>query len=328
MRFEDVKVGMLVRRIDESHHSTLKVGDVGVVTGICGEQIYIDNNTQPDNYHLPCFLEPAYKLEVGCKVKIVDYADFLNGKEGILHSFSAKPIVKIDGMQYPLKASNLIVIEPAPEPTPKFKIGDKVRVIDYDCHEGIGTIHSLRDGSDKFGVGFAGEFADVIPRSRLEHVDAEPASHKTDFQAYAKQREDVGALFSYENIEKCMVLNHASKHSTKSLGTPIKSYDWANIRKEVNKMPEEDRQIVSKLAEKMKDELVGFDTKSNTVFLKKAGEVSVLKRDITVEMTDADIEKLLKSKGLDATLGEYEIERFSGANTVRIVKFKPVEKIE
>lgn len=86
------------------------------------------------------------------------------------------------------------------------------------------------------------------------------------------------------------------------------------------------------LAERMQDEYVGFDTtktlarQNGTVFLKKAGECTIERRDVTMTLTVDDIETLLKQKGITKALGVHEIEAYSGTYTVGIINFVPIKK--
>jgi hypothetical protein len=90
---------------------------------------------------------------------------------------------------------------------------------------------------------------------------------------------------------------------------------------------------VKKLAEEMKDEYVGYDKNRNvgkyttyTIFLKKAGECRIERRDVTMTLTDDDIKSLLKQKGMTKALGNFEVETYSETCTVGIVKIIPLEK--
>jgi len=103
-----------------------------------------------------------------------------------------------------------------------------------------------------------------------------------------------------------------SSYSISMLGEPIVGFDWAIGG---NKM-EIDHKEARELAKKTDDEFVGFDTKTGTVMMKNAGEVMIRERDISIMLTDDDIDRLMHSKGLKESLGKFQIGRYSDNLTV------------
>ena len=90
---------------------------------------------------------------------------------------------------------------------------------------------------------------------------------------------------------------------------------------------ETNREIARELAKKTNDEFVGFDTKTGTVMMKNAGEVRILERDISIMLTDDDIDKLMHSKGLKDSLGKFQIGQYSDNLTVKISFIEPVKEV-
>ena len=290
MRSEDVKIGMPVKRPRDGdwYKKSLQPGEIGIVVEVNdGEYRNVELDLYPGHYSNSGELEPAYALEVGCKVRVVDYADFMDGKEGRLHSFSAKPIVRIDGTQYPIKSENLIVIEPAPHK--------------YETESAPGSDVAMfsKEDIEKCMKDIENQEMDIYGKSALKINNP------------AKNDIICGIDFASPQMCRCSIISHDEFNK-------IYTEEW--------KMIEIGNESMRKLAEKVKDELVGYDPRSNTVFLKMAGEVKALKREIVMTLTDADIEKLLKTKGLDATLGDYEIKDFVESIVITTVKFEPVQK--
>ena len=208
-----------------------------------------------DSSYTASQFEPAYSLEVGCKVRVVDGTSSYNSLVGTVSKMVGSICVHVidnDDTTYQFEKKYLIVLEPAPK-----KVKPK------------GLVYT--------------------------HMFAENPIYGIDWGS---------SMFSQTDIDKCI---------------------GGNIMENNEKKYKE-------LAERMQDEYVGFDTtktlarQNGTVFLKKAGECTIERRDVTMTLTVDDIETLLKQKGITKALGVHEIEAYSGTYTVGIINFVPIKK--
>jgi len=108
-------------RVTTNAPNSLCHGNINIITEIGGDYYVVETkngycNKSTDYKHI----EPAYALEVGCKVRVVDYTGMderFNGMEGCIVRLENPVVVKVyeDNSERYFDAENLIVIEPAPE---------------------------------------------------------------------------------------------------------------------------------------------------------------------------------------------------------------------
>ncbi|MHA1136533.1 MAG: hypothetical protein ACTSSE_08605 [Candidatus Thorarchaeota archaeon] len=318
-----LEIGCKVRVVDSRYKEYN--GTEGIVTDISASGYCIIISHTGSRYQFNkselIVLDPApkkeMKLEVGCRVRVINNG-YLHLNEGIVKKYSPGCMVDVlfDNRTYKVNVSkrHLQVIEPAPR-------GGVVKGTIFDM-EYYGDFHISKEALEKF---------------KIDIKDGGLYANK--FQTWSKQMDDVARMFSYEDIEKCMAdieqsdldkygkwaLDYfKSSYSISMLGEPIVGFDWAIGG---NKM-EIDHKEARELAKKTDDEFVGFDTKTGTVMMKNAGEVMIRERDISIMLTDDDIDRLMHSKGLKESLGKFQIGRYSDNLTVKISYIEPVNEIK
>ena len=270
-----------------------EIGQVFVISQILdsddrGESIIVSGrNTEQRNSSSSRIksVEPAYSLEVGCKVRVIDPLRLRPFEGVITHILSNSAYVSFPDGEHTLWGNyNLIVLEPAPKnyntiftATAEIKAGSPLSFSGNDVYsDGRKVGEIIRESMGKYNIGI-------------------------DWGSLIQKYESKGAYvkITYPSMEESKMENNDKKYK--------------------------------ELAERMKDEYVGFGKtdntgRSNTVFLKKAGECSIERRDVTMTLTVDDIETLLKQKGITKALGVHEIDAYSGTYTVGIIKFVPIKK--
>jgi len=303
MKLEDVKIGMpvLVGEVPEDGYNITKrtmmrnVYTVLVVsTGFRG-WVDLDTGDLDNHFFRSEWFEPAYSLEVGCKVRVVD-CEFpsYDGLEGIVELIDGYIVISTSECNtYKFLPRHLIVIEPAQKKVKKdrflifhdipiaekFKKGDKVICVnDVDCFAKLvkGRIYTI--GFAKYDYSIVGvEGIDYHFNAKRFHLAVKeslptpPSTHQ------------IHLSIPYQ-FDDCTITRYTEEHNM-----------------------EDNKEIYEKLAKQMNDEFVatGHATISGpTVFFKKAGETIVESRTLVVPITKEDRMTLLKAKRITDALGE------------------------
>ena len=145
-----------VRCITDILHP-IKFGDVNIIRGINDEHEghSLSFVAFPDNRSwMSQHFEPAYKLEVGCKVQVVNYNDSWNGTEGVVISEQSDTPDRwevknnMGGIIY-FYSPHLIVLEPAPKNQTMKEFQKETQEL-FEKVEGVFHVGLLRKSMERY----------------------------------------------------------------------------------------------------------------------------------------------------------------------------------
>ena len=304
-------VGQPVRCI-ESDYEMIEDGVCYTIRDIntSNELLYLEEVPGKHMGYNSSRFEPAYKLEVGCEVRVVGFDGYnkgYNGFEGTYIETAGKWIIILDEnghANHQFKPENLIVLEPAPRKVEA--LGMATASSEWKNYKSD-PLQDILDAKESLQKHFGKEMQESI---RINLPDN-----------YGKDMVESSIKMFAHTLDLRKKLEDSNKRHF--IGIDWADYGKVTINKGGNRMKTEE---IKDIAKQLSDEYTGYEPDTGIITLKEMGKVTAEKTKVIIQMNDEDWVELLKKKGITKGLGTFTLAYSSPELTVEIATIEKVKK--